>query len=263
MLREKALNVLALDNNATAVEIKEAYRDLVKVWHPDRFGNDPRLRQKAEDKLQQINDAYRVLQSPAKPDSTHGAAPRQRHTGSSANSNKAAVRSNKAAVRSNKDLVGWICGGLAIVVVFAVAAVALKYRWPRAQAPAIPEVHTQESTGVGSGPEFSPPKEQRAPVKDANLSHRQATTPFRVHELSDAEAAQLESACPREKMQDPTAYQECLRAQLDNSAPDLSTLSEDDRTGIESACRVTKSREGQSAYNRCLTRAVKLLKDSP
>jgi hypothetical protein len=51
---EEALAVLAVDPGATATEIKEAYRDLVKVWHPDRFGSDQRLRQKAEEKLQQI-----------------------------------------------------------------------------------------------------------------------------------------------------------------------------------------------------------------
>jgi curved DNA-binding protein CbpA len=33
------------------------------VWHPDRFGSDVRLRQKAEDKLKQVNEAYRVLQA--------------------------------------------------------------------------------------------------------------------------------------------------------------------------------------------------------
>ena len=65
MLTKEALDVLALKPGATPTEIKEAYRDLVKVWHPDRFGSDARLRQKAEDKLSQINDAYRVLQSRA------------------------------------------------------------------------------------------------------------------------------------------------------------------------------------------------------
>jgi len=35
----------------------------VKVWHPDRFGNDPRLRQKPELQLKLINEAYRVLLS--------------------------------------------------------------------------------------------------------------------------------------------------------------------------------------------------------
>ena len=257
MLREKALDVLALAHDPTDAEIKEAYRDLVKVWHPDRFGDDPRLRQKAEEKLQQINDAYRVLQSPLNFDSKHGEASRQRHTGASA-------VSNKAGARSRKELMDWICGGLTIVVILAVAAVALKYRWPRAQAPASPEIHTPELTGVGSSPESLPPKEPRAPVKDANLPHPEVTARFRVHELSDAEAAQLETACPIEKkMQDPTAYQDCVRAQLSISEPDLSTLSYDDRAGIESACRKTKNREGLSAYNRCLARMVKLLKDTP
>jgi curved DNA-binding protein CbpA len=60
---KEALDVLALRPGATSVEIKEAYRDLVKVWHPDRFGSDARLREKAEDKLKEINKAYRVLQS--------------------------------------------------------------------------------------------------------------------------------------------------------------------------------------------------------
>ena len=51
--------------------LKEAYRDLVKVWHPDRFGSDARLRQKAEDKLKQIINAYMVLQSDQRKDGTH------------------------------------------------------------------------------------------------------------------------------------------------------------------------------------------------
>ena len=44
-------------------ELKEAYRDLAKVWHPDRFSHDPRLRQKAEEKLKEINEAYDRLTS--------------------------------------------------------------------------------------------------------------------------------------------------------------------------------------------------------
>jgi hypothetical protein len=41
--------------------IKEAYRDAVKVWHPDRFENDPRLRAKSEEKFKLIQVAYREL----------------------------------------------------------------------------------------------------------------------------------------------------------------------------------------------------------
>src|SRR4051794_17106010 len=59
--REKCLEVLGLEPTASAQEIKAAYRDLAKVWHPDRFAHDPRLQQKAQEKLKEINDAYRRL----------------------------------------------------------------------------------------------------------------------------------------------------------------------------------------------------------
>jgi hypothetical protein len=50
---------LGLTNEATAEEVRQAYRDLAKIWHPERFGEeDTRLRKKAEEKLKQINIAY-------------------------------------------------------------------------------------------------------------------------------------------------------------------------------------------------------------
>jgi biotin carboxyl carrier protein len=49
---------------ATRAEIKAAYRDLTKVWHPDRFGvDDERLRRKAEAQMMEINRAYAHLES--------------------------------------------------------------------------------------------------------------------------------------------------------------------------------------------------------
>jgi hypothetical protein len=45
----------------SAAELKAAYRDLAKVWHPDRFSHDPRLQQKAQEKLKEINEAYEQL----------------------------------------------------------------------------------------------------------------------------------------------------------------------------------------------------------
>ena len=44
-------------------ELKAAQRDLAKVWHPDRFLNDPRLQAKAQEKLKEINEAYEQLSS--------------------------------------------------------------------------------------------------------------------------------------------------------------------------------------------------------
>jgi curved DNA-binding protein CbpA len=59
---EQALETLDLDPGATPIEIKQAYRDLAKVWHPDRFPeDDSRLRKKAEEKLKEINEAYEIL----------------------------------------------------------------------------------------------------------------------------------------------------------------------------------------------------------
>jgi hypothetical protein len=42
-------------------ELKAAHRDLAKVWHPDRFVHDPRLQEKAQEKLKEINEAYELL----------------------------------------------------------------------------------------------------------------------------------------------------------------------------------------------------------
>ncbi|HEX8161089.1 MAG TPA: DnaJ domain-containing protein [Pyrinomonadaceae bacterium] len=61
MSRERCLEVLGLSAGASAQDFKAAYRDMAKVWHPDRFTHDPRLQQKAQEKLKEINDAYQQL----------------------------------------------------------------------------------------------------------------------------------------------------------------------------------------------------------
>jgi hypothetical protein len=55
------LEVLGLAPGATKQALDDAYRDLVKVWHPDRFQNDPTLRLKAQEKLRELNTAYEGL----------------------------------------------------------------------------------------------------------------------------------------------------------------------------------------------------------
>ncbi len=50
--------ILGLEVGASREQIKDAYHDLVKVWHPDRFTNDPKLQNKAQEKLKEINEAY-------------------------------------------------------------------------------------------------------------------------------------------------------------------------------------------------------------
>jgi hypothetical protein len=60
-----ALQTLGLEHRASRNEIHDAYRVLVKVWHPDRFSNDVKLRGKAEEKLKEVNAAFQHLNSSA------------------------------------------------------------------------------------------------------------------------------------------------------------------------------------------------------
>ena len=57
----KCYELLGVRPGASAQELKTAHRDMAKVWHPDRFAHDPRLQQKAQEKLQEINEAYDQL----------------------------------------------------------------------------------------------------------------------------------------------------------------------------------------------------------
>lgn len=52
--------VLGVDENADDAEIKKAYRELVKKYHPDRYKGNP-LEELAKEKLQKINEAYDMI----------------------------------------------------------------------------------------------------------------------------------------------------------------------------------------------------------
>jgi DnaJ-class molecular chaperone len=68
---DQALDALDLQPGASVEEIRRAYRDLVNVWHPDRFVHDPRLQKKAEEKLKIINEAYGYLLARPAPPAGH------------------------------------------------------------------------------------------------------------------------------------------------------------------------------------------------
>lgn len=58
---DRAYDVLGVKPGVSNAELKAAHRDLAKVWHPDRFVHDPRLQEKAQEKLKEINEAYEQL----------------------------------------------------------------------------------------------------------------------------------------------------------------------------------------------------------
>jgi hypothetical protein len=57
------LELFDLPDTFTEAQLKQAYHDLVQVWHPDKHSHNERLRRKADEKMKEINQAYEVLQS--------------------------------------------------------------------------------------------------------------------------------------------------------------------------------------------------------
>lgn len=58
---QQFLEVLELTPEANWDDVTQAYRDLIKIWHPDRFAHDEKLRARAEIKSKQLNEAVRQL----------------------------------------------------------------------------------------------------------------------------------------------------------------------------------------------------------
>ena len=52
--------VLGVSQNASDEEIKRAYRELARKYHPDNYQNNP-LADLAEEKMKEINEAYDIL----------------------------------------------------------------------------------------------------------------------------------------------------------------------------------------------------------
>jgi len=58
-----AYRVLEIAGGASKDEAREARNVLAKVWHPDRHQGDPKVHDRADRKLRQINEAYALLET--------------------------------------------------------------------------------------------------------------------------------------------------------------------------------------------------------
>lgn len=86
MNRNEALNILGLEDDASADDIKVAYRETVQILHPDKFAGNEKLQSRATEQFKRLQEAYELLTS------SHGG---RRGHGSSASSS--APRSSGAA----------------------------------------------------------------------------------------------------------------------------------------------------------------------
>ncbi|MFL6304381.1 MAG: J domain-containing protein [Candidatus Sulfotelmatobacter sp.] len=273
---DEALDVLALRPAATPSEIKEAYRDLVKVWHPDRFGSDLRLRQKAELQLKRINEAYRVLQSDRGVSGMYTPGVQSEPTSSARypSSPRADGRRGSASpiwpsgrYRWTRRLppLSWISTALGIVAILLVGYLFIE-DGPMPSAASSPAAAAQ-----GNGQAARPADVTSTNARPRSVGHSKTPDPggFRVRSLSEAETDRLETLCsPQKQLHGQAAYQFCLKAQLDwmtNPAgkPDLSSLGEAERTSIESVCSQPGRLQGQDHYNRCETEQVASLAAEP
>jgi hypothetical protein len=131
----KAYELLGVKPGVSNRELKAAHRDLAKVWHPDRFVHDPRLQEKAQEKLKEINEAYELLIS--------GKTPRP-----SPQSSRAAETVYASAVRRSAPRGGswkWaVVPVFLFVAVFGVTTKVLLERRSHAQ----PQVEAQQPAPV-------------------------------------------------------------------------------------------------------------------
>ena len=51
---------LGVSRNATDEQIKQAYKELARKYHPDNYANNP-LSDLAESKMKEINEAYDAI----------------------------------------------------------------------------------------------------------------------------------------------------------------------------------------------------------
>ena len=263
MLATQAFEVLALRPGATSSEIKEAYRDLVKVWHPDRFGNDGRLREKAEHQLKLINEAYRTLQSDRGVSGMYAAGSGSAPGGvyRSAASGSGVPQSRRAGLRLDWRRVAWISGGVGLVAVLLGGYLA-KHDAKGA---------IQQIQGVAADAQVIPSTSPTsAEVRPGRVVHTKdpGLKQFSVRSLSEAESDKLQMRCSAQRrVWGDAAYQACLRVQVamlmnPTSAPDLSALDNTERESIESTCSEARHR-GPERYNRCLTEQVASLAAEP
>ncbi len=63
MNRNEALHILGLEDDASAADIKVAYRETVQILHPDKFAGNEKLQSRATEQFKRLQEAYELLTS--------------------------------------------------------------------------------------------------------------------------------------------------------------------------------------------------------
>lgn len=63
MNQAEALRILGLDEDATADDIKTAYKETAQILHPDKFATNKKLQERATEQFKNLQEAYEYLTS--------------------------------------------------------------------------------------------------------------------------------------------------------------------------------------------------------
>ncbi|MCL1798878.1 MAG: J domain-containing protein [Eggerthellaceae bacterium] len=61
MNRIEALRILGLDEDATAEDVRTAYKEVAQILHPDRFASSRKLQDRATEQFKNLQEAYDFL----------------------------------------------------------------------------------------------------------------------------------------------------------------------------------------------------------
>ena len=173
----KAYDVLGVKPGISMRELKAAHRDLAKVWHPDRFLHDPRLQEKAQEKLKEINEAYELIRS--------GKVPRP--------ANPAPRGAANEHYKVERRPFNWQWAAIALFVFAAVFAITIRTQLkPRTQ-PLLEEAAQAEEAANQDNAQAKPDSNTRAEVRNAPAKSN-----------SEIAATEAEATAPANPAIDPT-----------------------------------------------------------
>ncbi len=228
---------LGLGPDASLEDVRQAYRALARIWHPDRSARDPGLQGTAEETFKRISGSYAWLVEHGRllPRSTLG-------------------EDGRLAPRPERRARPWRWA-VGFALVLALGVLAAKAWSPGDAAALAPESAPRPATA-----------RSETPARRASVT---APPEVRAEDLHPADRESLEAACAvLKRLPDATAYRDCLARQLKlleaaPARPSLAGLSARERESIEATCAGAKYLEGPAAYNRCLVRKRALLERHP
>jgi hypothetical protein len=153
----KAYEVLGVKPGVSMKELKAAHRDLAKVWHPDRFQHDPRLQQKAQEKLKEINEAYDQISS--------GKVPKP--------ANPSRQETQKVHHPKSRGI-NWQWAALPLLIFAAVFALTTRALLRPQRQPLPEEPQVEESANVNQEQQGRPDANTRAEVRNASRKSNSA-----------------------------------------------------------------------------------------